>query len=180
MSGRVRGWSPPGEGAEGWWLKPKAVSKSETTCQDETVDDDIRGPGTEQARADLRRIEAVTGRVRAEADWIPGYLAFFAVAFGGVTLLLGLLQPAWVRMLAFPVIWPVVVLTAVLRVRRRAAAPRAAGRRMAPYWITAMIFYAIALVAGTPGRLGQVAYWVPAAVIVAAPFAVGAVRERGA
>jgi hypothetical protein len=51
---------------------------------------------------------------------------------------------------------------------------------MAPYWVVAMACYAVALFAGTPGRLGQVSYWVPAALIVAAPFLVGAVRERGA
>jgi hypothetical protein len=144
------------------------------------MDDDTSGAGADRARADLRRIDIVSTRVQAEADWIPRYLAFFGVAFGGITLLLGLLQPTWLRMVAFSVIWPVVVLTAVLRVRRRAAAPRAAGRRMAPYWITAMVFYAIALFAGTPARLGQAGYWVPAALIVAAPFLLGAVREREA
>jgi hypothetical protein len=144
------------------------------------VDHDISGAGAEQAREDLRRIDMVTTRVQAEADWLSGYLAFFAVAFGGVTLLLGLLQPSWLRMLTFSLVWPVVVTTGVIKVRRRAASPRAAGRRMAPYWVATSAFYGIALFAGTPGQVGRVAYWVPAALVVAAPLAVGAVRERGA
>jgi hypothetical protein len=62
--------------------------------------DELTDLGPEQARDALRQIGSVTTRVRAEADRIPGYLAFL--------------------------------------------------------------------------------FWVPAALIVAAPFAVGAVRERGA
>ena len=39
--------------------------------------------------------------------------------------------------------------------------------------------YAVALFAGTPRMIGNVAFWVPAALVVAAPLALGAWRERG-
>jgi hypothetical protein len=50
--------------------------------------------------------------------------------------------------------------------------------RTAPYWFGTTLLYTAALLVGLPDRGGQVSYWVPAAIVVAIPMAIGALLER--
>lgn len=134
-------------------------------------------PTVEQARAHLTRAAALDRDARRNSRWYGRYLATFAVAFAGLTLLLGLVPSLAVRVTLFATLWPVFVLGMVLWALRQRTASRNVGRRTVPYWVGSGGSYGIALIVGTPSRIGDVAYWVPAALLVAAPLAVGAWRE---
>lgn len=131
----------------------------------------------ERAAADLDRARRAAGRVRTESRWMGTYLAVFAVGFGVLTLVLGLVSPLWLRMTVAGALWiPLVVGMVVWAVRRRAS-DRGTGRRVLWGWLGTGGLYALALVVGTPARLGEPLYWVPAAVVVALPLAAAAWRE---
>jgi hypothetical protein len=135
---------------------------------------------TEQAKADLARADDVAGRVRRHARWMWLYLAVFAAGFGGITLILGLVQPLWLRMTIFGVLWPYLVVGMVVWSRQQPAASRDGRRRALWAWVATPVLYSAAVWVGTPSQLGRVAYWLPAAVVVAVPLAVAAWRERRA
>lgn len=132
----------------------------------------------ERAAADLAHAEQAAGRIRLESGWMARYLAVFAAGFGTLTLILGLVEPFWLRMTISGVLWVALVTGMVVWASRRRAAPSGGMRRTVWGWIGTGVSYAVALFVGTPAQLGNVAYWVPAAVVVALPLAVVAWRER--
>ncbi len=135
----------------------------------------------EQAAAELTRAGQVGERVRSRARWMSTtYLGVFAVGFGVVTLILGLVAPLWLRMTVFGVLWACLVVGMVWWARQQPAVPRAWCWRGAWGWAGTVVLYGAALLIGTPGLLGRVEYWLPAAVLVATPLALAAWREHRA
>lgn len=138
--------------------------------------------GSERAAAELARAGAITGRVRDRSRWLAVMFGAFSGCFGVVTLVLGLVAPR--PGMLVPTVVTVLACVAVLLTGTlvwaftRPAQPRGRGRG-AWAWISTGTLYAAALLAGTYGHLSlRVAYWVPAAIVVAAPLAVAAFRER--
>lgn len=130
-----------------------------------------------QATADLARGEKAASRIRNESRWFARYLAVFAAGFGVLTLVLGLVDPLWLRLTVSGVLWiPLVIGMVVWAVRQRAS-PDGAGRRALPGWIGTGVLYGVALFVGTPAQLGNAAYWLPAAVVVVLPLGIAAWRE---
>ncbi|MDQ6947905.1 MAG: hypothetical protein M3256_16980 [Actinomycetota bacterium] len=133
----------------------------------------------EQAAADLAGARQAAVRVGTQARWTARYLAVFAAGFAAITLILGLMQPFWLRMSVWGVLWAALVMGMVWWARSRPAQPRGSRRwRWAWGWAGTGILYAAALSIGLPGQSGWPAYWVPAAAIVALPLSVAAWRER--
>ncbi len=108
------------------------------------------------------------------------YLATFAGGFAGLTLLLGLMRPLWLRMSIFGVAWPLLIVSMQMWAARRPAHLHATRRRVAKYWIGTGALYGAVLVVGTPALLGRALYWIPAAALVATPLLIGSWRERHA
>jgi hypothetical protein len=110
-------------------------------------------------------------------EYLPGV---FAAGFGVATLVLGLVQPFALRMSLWAVAWVLLVGGMIWWAWRRPANLRGTTRRVAGYWVGTGLLYGVALFVGTPRLIGQPLYWVPAALVVAAPLAFGSVRERHA
>lgn len=109
-----------------------------------------------------------------------GFLAVFGVAFAVLTLLLGLVEPLSLRMTVLSVGWPLLIGGMVVWSSRRPASLRGTSSRVVKYWVGTAVLYGIVLFVGTPGRIGEPVYWIPAAILVATPLLVGAVLERRA
>lgn len=109
-----------------------------------------------------------------------GSLAVFGVAFAVLTLLLGLVEPLSLRMTVLSVGWPLLIGGMVVWSLRRPASLRGTSSRVVRYWVGTAVLYGIVLFVGTPGRIGEPVYWIPAAILVATPLLVGAVLERRA
>lgn len=131
----------------------------------------------DRAVADLTRAETATGRLRDESRWAVRYLAVFAVGFAVLTLVLGLVFPLGLRMTVAGVLWLPLVSGMVVWATRHRAAPRGIGWPFAWGFGLSGALYALVLVVGTPAQLGNVAYWVPGAVLAGLPLAVAAVRQ---
>jgi hypothetical protein len=131
-----------------------------------------------QAQADLARADESARRIGTRARWMSVYLAVFGVGFGTLTLVLGLagsvsmtvLMPLWAALIAVMVVWS----------RRQLATRRGTGRRVAGYWVGTSVLYGAALFAGLSRFPGRPAFWIPAALVVAAPLLAGAIREHRA
>jgi len=132
------------------------------------------------ARAALVAATHSAAQVRTRAQWMSTYLAVFAGGFAGVTLLLGLTRPTWLRMSLFGLVWPLLIVSMEMWAARRPAHLRTTRRRVVKYWIGTGALYGAALVVGTPAFLGRAGYWIPAAVLVATPLLIGSWRERRA
>jgi len=130
------------------------------------------------ARAALVLASHSAAQVRTRARWMSRYLATFAGGFAGVTLLLGLMRPLWLRMSIFGVAWPLLIVSMQMWAARRPAHLHATRRRVAKYWIGTGALYGAVLVVGTPALLGRALYWIPAAALVAIPLLIGSWRER--
>ncbi len=131
----------------------------------------------ERAAADLARAATATDRVRDESRWAVRYFALLGAGWAAITLVLGLVFPLWLRMTVAGVLWiPLVTGLVVWAVRRRASS-RGVARHNAWAIGATSVLYGAAIIIGTPGQLGNAAYWVPAAVLAALPLAVAAVLE---
>jgi hypothetical protein len=131
------------------------------------------------ADAALARAHASSDRLQARGlGWLSRYMAVFGLGFGAVTAVIGLVEPPVVRTVAFVGGWLVFVLAMVLWSRNRPATLRDHDVRIRPYWRLTFVFYAVALASGLGQQLGNPSFWVPAAVVVALPLVVGAVRVR--
>lgn len=131
-----------------------------------------------QAQADLVRADESARRIGTRARWMSVYLAVFGVGFGVLTLVLGLAGPA--SMVVVMPLWGVLIVVMVVWSHRQLATRRGTGRRIAGYWIGTAALYGIALFAGIERFPGRPAFWIPAALAVAAPLLTGAIRERRA
>lgn len=131
----------------------------------------------EQAVAGLAQAQTISRCVEGRSRWIAVYLAVFGAGYGVVTLILGLVTPLWLRMAIFGVLWACLVVGMVFWAHLQPAVPRYRRRRGAWGWAGTAVLYAAAIGIGTPGLMGQVAYWLPAAVLVATPLLLAAWRE---
>ena len=145
------------------------------------VDTNPTAPLTpEAARAALDSAAAAHEGVRSRSRWMPTYMAAFGLGFGGIALVLGMVESfAW-RMGLFASIWIVFVTAMVRWAATRRASARNAGRRLVLPWLGTSVLYAAALLVGTDRFQGEIAYWGPAAIIIALPLVLGALRERRA
>jgi hypothetical protein len=132
----------------------------------------------DEARAALDSAVTASGRVRAQARWMSTYMAVFAVAFLLLTLVVGLVESTPIRLTVGIGGWFVLVVVMMWWISRRTAMLTGSAWRTAPYWLGTVLLYTAALIVGLPDREGQVTYWVPAAIIVALPMAIGALLER--
>ncbi|MDQ1654073.1 MAG: hypothetical protein QOI35_3273 [Cryptosporangiaceae bacterium] len=131
-----------------------------------------------QAQADLARADESARRIGTRARWMSVYLAVFGVGFGALTLVLGLAGSA--SMTVVMPLWGVLIAVMVVWSQRQLATRRGTGRRIAGYWIGTSVLYGVALFAGLSRFQGRPAFWIPAALVVAAPLLAGAFRERRA
>jgi hypothetical protein len=83
---------------------------------------------TEQAAADLVRARQAAEQVRARAQWSARYLVVFAAGFAAITLILGLMQPFWLRMSVWGAVWGVLVVGMVAWARSQPAQPEGSRR----------------------------------------------------
>lgn len=130
-----------------------------------------------QAAADLARAEGAAGRIRTESRWMARYMAVFAVGFAVLTLILGLVEPLWLRLTLSGMLWVPLVVGMVWWALRRRSVMQHVGRRFVAGWAGTGGLYAIVVAVGTPGQLGNAAYWVPGAVLVAVQLGATAWRE---
>lgn len=131
----------------------------------------------EQAASDLADADRAAGRVRRQSRWMARYMGAFAAGFAVLTLILGLVEPRWLSWPASGVLWAGLTTAMVVWANRRPATARGVGRRALWGWLGTGVLYGVALFAGIPGQLGNLAYWLPAAAVVALPLAVAAWRE---
>jgi len=130
------------------------------------------------ARAALDSAAAAEAGVRARARWMPVYMITFGVGFGAAALVLGLIESfAW-RMSLFAGLWIVFVLAMVRWAASRPASARVVTRRIAVSWVGTGVLYGVALFVGTGRFQGELAFWVPAAVVIALPLVIGGLLER--
>jgi hypothetical protein len=132
----------------------------------------------DDARAALAGAASSASRLRRRARWASTKLLIFGVGMGLVTLSVGLIESKLVGAAVFAA-WGALALGMSRWARRRTAHLPGTEARTAPYWATSMAFYAVSIAAGGDSY-GDPTYWVPAAVVVAVPMLVGAVRERRA
>lgn len=132
----------------------------------------------EDARSALSDAAASADRLRARARWASTKMLVFGVGIALVTLAVGLVESTVLGLTVFAV-WGALVLAMSRWERRRAAHLPGTGERVRPLWALSLMLYAVSIAAGTTND-GDLTYWGPAAVVVALPLLVGAVRERRA
>lgn len=133
----------------------------------------------EAARDALAHAARTSDRLRARARWASTKLAVTGVGMGLVTLAVGLVEQDLVALAVFAA-WGALVAGTAWWERRRTAHLPGTPERTARYWVMSFALYAVAIACGVARPAGDVGFWVPAAVAVAAPMLVGAVRERRA
>lgn len=132
----------------------------------------------DEARAALDSAATASSRVRAQSRWMGTYLAVFAVAYLVLTLMVGLVESTPFRLIVGIGGWIVLVVVMIWWIGRRPAMPTGSAWHIAWYWFGTGLLYPAAVLVGLPDREGQVSYWVPAAIVVALPMAIGALLER--
>lgn len=131
-----------------------------------------------QAREALHRAAAASEKVASSSRWTSTYLAVFALAFAAATMIIGLVQPPSLGMLIFGALWVMITLVMVRWANQQRVTRQGSCRRLPPYWLISGGVFAVVLFTGLAYWPGQVLYWIPAAVLVGVPMAIGAVRER--
>lgn len=137
-------------------------------------------PTPDDAAAALARARAATDAVQARSHRTATYLALIGVGWGAFTLVLGSGLPDAVRLVAMTVVWGGFLLAAATWTRRGRATPLSSsrGRSTVPYWAGSAGVYAVVVALGGSRTDGDLGFWGPAALLVALPLLVGAVRER--
>jgi hypothetical protein len=130
------------------------------------------------ARAALADADRSAERLRRRARWAGTKLAVCGLGMGLVTLSIGLVGSRWLGAAVF-VAWGLLVLGVSRWERRRTAHLPGTAERTRRYWTPSFALYAVAIAAGNRTE-GDPAYWGTAAVLVAVPLLVGAVRETRA
>lgn len=131
------------------------------------------------ARDALAAAARTSDRLRARARWASTKLAVTGIGMGLVTLAVGLVESDVVGIGVF-VAWGVLVAGTAWWERRRTAHLAGTAERTSRYWALAFALYAVAIACGVSRPEGDVGFWTVAAVAVALPMLVGAVRERRA
>jgi hypothetical protein len=134
----------------------------------------------DQAHATLDQAAQSAQRVRAQAQWMSIYLGAFAAGFAALTLVLGFVKPLPLAMVVAGVIWALMLTVMLPWAAQRRATLRGTGRRITGYWIASAVLFIPAMLIGANRLIDNSLYWVVAALVVAAPLAIGALRERRA
>jgi hypothetical protein len=133
----------------------------------------------EAARDALADAARTSDRLRARARWASTKLAVTGVGMGLLTLAVGLVRSDLVGFAVFAA-WGVLIAATAWWERRRTAHLPGTQQRTSRYWAASFALYAVAIACGVARPEGDAGFWVPAAVVVALPMVVGAVRERRA
>ncbi len=120
-----------------------------------------------------RARQAVT---EAERNWPATYLAAFGVAMLVVFPMIGLLGPAGV--MASMALWVAVIAVMVTFAAQQRVTIRGRGRVIGASFAVWAVVYAACLFTGEFLFAGRPAYWLPMALVVAAPLLVGAWWSR--
>ncbi|MFC6577690.1 hypothetical protein [Planomonospora parontospora] len=96
-----------------------------------------------------------------------------------VTASVGLIESKLLKAAVFAA-WGVLVVVMTVWERSRLAHLSGTRQRINPYWVGSFALYGVALAVGASETIGDLAYWLPASVIVALPMLIGALRERHA
>lgn len=126
----------------------------------------------EQAEATLRDSARARSAFVSRGRWLRRYLAAFAVA--SVLLVLAIGLGGRIGVIVGISLWGVALAILIPYALRQGVSPRHIGRRVGrvvPAWA---VLYGGTLAVGLPGFAGRPAFWVPAALLTAVPFAVGA------
>lgn len=128
-------------------------------------------PTADQARAALAGADSARRGLAARGRWLASYFAAFAVGSAAVVALIGLggdsgttiAMIGWVLLVCLGVGWAA---TRPVRLRRE-------GLLHGLAWGSWGVVYALVLAVGGP-RHGEVAYWLPAALVSTVPLLVTA------
>lgn len=131
------------------------------------------------ARDALANAARTSDRLRARARWASTSMAVTGVGIGLLTLAVGLVRHDGLALAVFAA-WGLLVAATAWWVRRRTAHLPGTPERTSRWWGASFALYAVAIACGVSRPEGDVTFWVPAAVVVATPMLVGAVRERRA
>jgi hypothetical protein len=131
------------------------------------------------ARDALANAARTSDRLRARARWASTKLAVTGIGMGLLTLAVGLIERDVLAIAVFAG-WGGLIAALSWWERRRTAHLPGTAQRTSRYWAASFGLYAVAIACGVSRPDGDTAYWVPAALVVALPMLVGAVRERRA
>lgn len=121
----------------------------------------------DQARAALAGAETSRRGLAARGRWLAGYFGAFAVGSAVVVLLIGLGGDAGTTLAM--VAWVLLVSLGVGYAATRPVRLRREGWLHAAGWLSWGVVYGLVLHVGHP-RHGEVAYWLPAALVSAVPL----------
>ena len=138
------------------------------------------GMSPEQARAALDRAAQLSRRVESRARSMRAYSLVNAAAWAVSILAFGFIESIPVRLVVWLALLVLPLVGVVSWYRRQpvtaVSPPRPRGGWVIYSW-TMMVVYAIAVIVGQVADLyGEPLYWVPAAVVVAAPLTILALR----
>jgi len=122
----------------------------------------------DQARSALAGADAARRGLAARGRWLAGYFGAFAVGSAVVVALIGLGGDAGTTLAM--VGWVALVSVGVAYAATRPVRLRREGWLHAGGWVTWGAVYGVVLAVGHP-RHGEVAYWLPAALVSAVPLA---------
>ncbi|TXR55286.1 hypothetical protein [Quadrisphaera setariae] len=126
----------------------------------------------DQARAALAGADTARRGLTARGRWLAGYFGAFAVGSVVVVLLIGLGGDTGTTLAMIG--WVLLVSLGVGYAATRPVRLRREGRLHALAWLSWGVVYAVALLGGHP-RHGELAYWLPAALVTAVPLLATAV-----
>jgi hypothetical protein len=131
-----------------------------------------------QGADDLTRAASVAARLQAQTRWLAAFLALLGVAFGTLTILLGLVGSTPARVAVITASFLLLIGGLVVWYFRQRVFPRDLPRRYVPFMMATCSLYGAALAVGLPRFAQRPEYWLPAGVVVALPLLVGAWRGR--
>lgn len=130
-------------------------------------------PDPAQAQGALRDAAAARSALAVRGGWPRGYLLAFAAGSLVVVPLIGLAGAA--GLVVAMCLWVVLISVMVSWAQRQRVHPRDGRSRQGWAWATWALLYGAAIFLGEFFFPGRPAFWIPAAVVVAASMAVWAV-----
>ncbi len=129
-------------------------------------------PTAAHARSQLGRAGSAGAQLAARGRWFRAYLLAFGLGSLALVVLLGLGDRG--VMVAAMVGWGVLVAVMAVWASRQRVQLAGAGRRLTAAFAVWGVLYGLTLVIGLSLAPGAPAFWVPAALVVAAPLLVAA------
>ena len=126
----------------------------------------------EDAAAALQKAGRASESVRRDSRWAARYLVLFALAFAAAMLVFGLVPDIRVSMPIFITMWVPLVIAATTWANRQRSAPLRLGRWFGAAFAGTGVLYAAGLFIGLAWQRGNPLFWIPAALVAAAPMLV--------